>query len=146
MSGRYRTVALQAIGVAILAAFVFVAFLRPSEPGELSGIDVPNGGDDGPSVVNPDDGNDKKKKGGNRDKGDGKAKKSQNRPKVDDRTNGPRGNDSQQPGGGGVPQAGGVQIPPSGEGGPGDDQYTDLVSALMKQVGEPTLWREINDP
>ncbi|CAN5422256.1 hypothetical protein BH10ACT11_BH10ACT11_16310 [soil metagenome] len=42
MSGRYRIIALQAVGVAVLAAIVYLAFLRPSEPNPLSGITGPD--------------------------------------------------------------------------------------------------------
>jgi hypothetical protein len=41
MSGRYRTLALQAVGVAVLAAIVYLAFLRPSDPDPLMGITGP---------------------------------------------------------------------------------------------------------
>ncbi len=30
--------------------------------------------------------------------------------------------------------------------GPDDDQYTDPVTVLMKQVGEPGVFKEIDDP
>ena len=63
MSGRYRTVALQAVGVAVLAAFIFVAFLRPSEPGDLSGIDAPGSGDSPTVATPPDDDKDKRASG-----------------------------------------------------------------------------------
>lgn len=141
MSGRYRTVALQAVGVAVLAAFVFVAFLRPTEPGDLSGIDAP-GGDDGPTVVKtpPDD-----KKGG-KNKGDKKDGNSQSRSKRNDRSNGPRSNGNGKRGGGPSKAPDDDVTPPDDSGGPDDDQYTDLVSLLMKSVGAPELYKEIDDP
>ena len=36
--------------------------------------------------------------------------------------------------------------PSDGDSGPGDDQYTDLVSVLMEEVGEPDLFKEIDEP
>src|SRR5690349_12616488 len=122
MSGRYRTVALQAIGVAVLAAVVFVAFLRPSEPGDLSGIDAP-GGDSEPEVtINPPD--DGKKKGGDKRNGD-KGQNRQNR--GNDRQNGGGGNANGRRGGGGPNENGNGDAgdtPPGGGDSPPDDQYT----------------------
>jgi hypothetical protein len=139
VSGRYRTVALQAVGVAILAAFVFVAFLRPSEPDDLSGIEAPGGGN-GQTVVPPPDHEKKKggKKGGN----------GHHKPNRGDRSNGTRANSNDRPGSGGgsPPDDTGTGTPPDGDGGPDDDQYTDLVSILMKQVGQPDMFKEINVP
>lgn len=43
MSGSLRSVAAQAIGVAILVAIVYLAFLRPDSPTELSGIHARDG-------------------------------------------------------------------------------------------------------
>ncbi len=148
MSGRYRTVALQAVGVAVLAAFVFVAFLRPSEPDDLAGIEAPGGGD-GPSVVNPEPDDEKKKKGGK------KNGKNQNRPTGGRRNDGPRagGNGGPVTSGPNAPDwvgtdtpPGGTDTPPGGGDAPPDDQYSDLVSLLMKQVGQPALFKEIDDP
>lgn len=51
MKARYRTIALQAVGVAVLAAIVFLAFLRPSDPSELTGIEAGEG--PAPVVVDP---------------------------------------------------------------------------------------------
>ena len=141
MSGRYRTVALQAVGVAVIAAFVFVAFLRPSEPDDLAGIEAPGGGD-GPSVVNPEP-DDEKKKGGRKDA------KHQNGPNGHGRNDGPRAGGNGRPGSNAptAPDDVGTDIPPDGGGdGPPDDQYTDLVSLLMKQVGQPGLFKEIDGP
>ena len=140
MSGRYRTVALQAVGVAVIAAFVFVAFLRPSEPEDLAGIEAPGGGD-GPSVVNPEPDDEKKK-------GEKKNGKHQNGPKGDGRNDGPRAGGSARPGTSAPTAPGdvGTDIPPGGGDGPPDDQYTDLVSLLMKQVGQPGLFKEIDGP
>ena len=79
MSGRYRTIALQAVGVAVLAAFVFIAFLRPSDPGDLAGIDAPGGGDEQTVVPSPADGKEKGKNDGS----------DQNGPGGNDRSDGP---------------------------------------------------------
>ena len=138
MSGRYRTVGLQAVGVAVLAAFVFIAFLRPSEPNELSRIDAPSGGDDSSIVANPPDDDDDKK-------GDKKNSKSQNQANANNgRSNGPGANGNDR---GIVPaRSDDVVDPPDGDDGPDDYQYTDLVSLLMKRVGEPKLFREIDQP
>jgi hypothetical protein len=153
MSGRFRTVVIQALGVAIIAAVVFVLFLRPTEPGELSGIDVPNGGDDGPRVVKP---GPPGKHGNRRDEGD----KSNGTKGGNVRHNGPSAGPADGPGsnddllnattigrGGLVFTPPDLEFtPPDDDGGPDDDQYTDLVSTLMKDVGEPTPFREINQP
>jgi hypothetical protein len=137
MSGRYRTVALQVVGVAVLAAFVYAAFLRPSDPGELSGIDAPGRGD-GPTVVSPQD--DDKDKSGKRTRGD------HGRRNGEGHMNGAHSHGDGSGGGqpSGSVDAGDAAVPP--DAGPGDDQYTDLVSILMKQVGEPGLVKEIDAP
>ncbi len=137
MSGRYRTIALQAVGVAVLAAFVFVAFLRPSDPGELAGIDAPGGGDEQTVVPPPDDGKEKGKKGGS----------DQNGPGGNDRSDGPGAIGIDRGGGSGlVGPADDGTVPSGDDVGPGDDQYDDLVSTLMKQVGQPELFEEIDEP
>ena len=40
MTARIFAIALQALGVAALAALVYIAFLQPSDPNPLSGIEV----------------------------------------------------------------------------------------------------------
>ena len=137
MSGRYRTVALQAVGVAVVAGVIFIAFLRPSEPGELSGIDAPGGGDE-PTAVNPPD-DDKAKKNGKRQGED------QNRPGGGDPPNARRANGN-GPSGAADSPLDDTLAPSDGDSGPDDDQYTDLVSALMEEVGEPDLFKEIDEP
>ena len=133
MSGRYRTVALQAVGVAVLAGFIFIAFLRPSEPGELSGIDAPGGGGES-TAVNPDDVKGKK---------DGKLKgEEQNRRAGGDPANGPQANGAGA--GSGADGPSDTLAPP--DGGPDEDQYSDPVSVLMEEVGEPELFKEIDVP
>ncbi|MDX6585707.1 MAG: hypothetical protein QOI31_180 [Solirubrobacterales bacterium] len=135
MSGRYRTVALQAVGVAVLAAFVFIAFLRPSEPGDLAGIDAPGGGDSPAAVTPPDD---------DKEKGGKKGGKDKNGPNGNERSNGNDRRDGNGPPNG--PDDDETDTPPDGDDGPDDDQYTDLVSVLMKQVGQPELFKEIDVP
>jgi hypothetical protein len=139
MSGRYRTVALQAVGVAVLAAFVFVAFLRPSEPSDLSGIEAP-GADDGPAVVkaDPDDGDKNGHKGAHKN-GDAQG------PGGNRGQDGPRADGNEGRGGPGGPGDGGTVTPPDGDG-PDDDQYTDVATVLMQKVGIPNIFREIDDP
>jgi len=66
MTGRYRTLALQAVGVAAIAAIIFFTFLRPDTPGDLSGIEAP-GSSGGPIVVNPDPNDDQNKNDGDND-------------------------------------------------------------------------------
>jgi hypothetical protein len=132
MSGRYRTVAFQAVGVAVLAAFVFVAFLRPTDPGKLSGIEAPGGGD-GPTVVAPPD--------------DDKDKKVRRDHKGAEHGNGESPHDGTRSGSTSAAEAGGPDNPESSSPpatGPDDDQYTDPVTVLMKQVGKPGLFREID--
>jgi hypothetical protein len=42
MSGRYRGIALQAVGVAVLASIIYLAFLRPNDPDPVTGIQGPD--------------------------------------------------------------------------------------------------------
>jgi hypothetical protein len=140
MSGRYRTVALQAIGVVILAAVVYLAFLRDSGPGDLSRIDARGG--DPPTASRgggPDEGHDGKE---DRDLGpDGK-----------DRRPDRAGRDSRLPGAGGAgglgeafanPPVSGTG-PPGPQGTPPDNQYESLATILMEEVGQPALFRAID--
>lgn len=135
--------------MAVIAAFIFLAFLRPDQPGDLSGIEAP-GSSGGPIVVNPDPNNDQSK---NKKDGDNEP------PERDPR--GVRG--GPQPSGG-LDELGdlgegdfGSGVVPGGEtppatggatGGDGEDppdsQYEDLVSRLMEQVGRPSLFRDID--
>lgn len=132
MSGRYRTVALQAVGVAVIAAIVFIAFLRPDEPGDLSGIDAP-GGEEQPIVNSPPD--DKSKKPGDRSNGNNRRGNGQGQ------SQGSARGDGEQTGNGGDAtsddDAFGGDTPP-------DDQYDDLVTRLLMQVGEPAIIRQID--
>lgn len=141
MSGRYRAVALQAIGVAVLAAVIFVAFLRPSDPGDLSGIDAPAGNEE-PEIVIQDPQDDPKRSDGRK-----RGNKANNGRDRSRQRGGSRARGGQSSGSLG-PLA--VFLPPdtdgSGGDGPGDEQYTDLVSRLMEQVGAPNLFREIDNP
>jgi len=129
VSGQYRTVALQALGVAVIAAIVFVAFLRPDEPGDLSGIDAP-GGEEQPNVeVTPPD--DSRKKRGNRSNGD-------RRGNGQGQSQSSRGNNGRSGNGGSSDddQTFDEDTPP-------DDQYGDLVTRLLIEVGEPSLVKQI---
>lgn len=138
MTGSYRTVALQAVGVAVIAGFIFIAFLRPSEPEELAGVDAPGG--DGPSVVSPPAIKKGHHKGEKRD-GDEDLPRESRSSLAAAAGSGAGGIGASDAAGGD-----GILTPPGGDNGPGDDQYTDLVSLLMKQVGKPELYKEIDDP
>jgi len=128
MSRRYRAVALQAVAVLILAAVIFAAFLRPTEPGPLSGIDAP-GGRDGPTVAKPGRSDDEMKATKNADPG-----LNRDTPRAED----------EEPFGGTFPAGPGDDgfTSPGGDGGPTDDQYIDAATLLLKRVARPTL-REI---
>lgn len=135
VSGRHRTIALQAVGVAVLAAIVFMAFLRPSEPGDLSGIEAEG---NGPTVLDPapPEGKEEKKRGG----------MSQGVSEPDRNGFGPSALDSsvgsESSSEGGI--VGGDTASLDGGGNtPGGDQYDDTVARLMDQVGRPALYREI---
>lgn len=123
MSQRYRTVALQAVAVLILAALVFVVFLRPTDLGPLSGIDAP-GGRDGPIVATGrDDGKKAEKKGNNPDP-------SRNTPRAEEGQ--PRGTPPAGPGGTDF-------ISSDDDGGPTDHQYINAAALLMERVEPPPL-------
>lgn len=138
-AGKYRTVAFQAIGVAVIAAFIFLTFLRADEPGVLSKIDAP-GSSGGPIVVNPDapgkkgSGND-----GDQDPGEG-APREGSAPSggLDDL--GDIGDSGTQiPEGDAPPTTGGNEgVDPPGA------QYDDLVTRLMEDVGGASLYRKID--
>ncbi len=144
---RTKTIAFQAIGVALIGAFVFIAFLRPSEPEDLSRIDAPA---DGRVDKEPDP----------RGNGDAKKKTTDGRKKMKQagpggRSSGGRGallaalaevGSASAPG---ANDAGSVTSPEGGgpEGGgedPPDSQYRDLVSTLMEEVGQPALFRGVD--
>ncbi|HYH61512.1 MAG TPA: hypothetical protein VD766_06565 [Solirubrobacterales bacterium] len=130
MSGRYRTVALQAVGVAAIAAIIFIAFLRPDEPGDLSGIDAP-GGEEQPVVSSPPD--DKPKKSGKRgnERGANDKGPSQGSAGGNGERNGPGGTGTSD-----EDDTFDGDTPP-------DDQYDDLVTRLLSRVGEPAILREM---
>ena len=126
MSGRYRTFVLQAVGVAVVIGIVFFAFLRPSDVGELDGIDAPGGA--GPPVATPGD----ERMGSEDPRRRAKAER-----RAGDRADLADAGvfisiDSATDGG---------QAAPRGGLGPTDDQYTDAATALMERVREPS--REI---
>lgn len=145
MTGRYRTVALQAIGVAAIAAFIFFTFLRPDTPGDLSGIEAP-GSSGGPIVVNPDPNDDQNKNGGDNDPPELGPRGMRGGPQTSGGLDelGDLGDSDSGPG---VVPGGDTPPPPGGDGDgedPPDSQYEDLVSRLMEQVGRPSLFREID--
>ena len=78
-------------------------------------------------------------------KKNGKTKgEDQNRPGGGDPPSGPRANGNGRV----APRTvlDDTLAPPDGDSGPDDDQYTDLVSVLMEEVGEPELFKEIDEP
>ena len=124
--------ALQVIGVAVLGLIVFMAFLRPLEPGDLFGIDA--GGAKEPSlVVDPPPIENKKGRGGDMDESAPQQAQSDDGlgVEVDEDMSTDNGGDITGP-------------PLSGEGDtPSVDQYDDIVMRLMNQVGRPALFREL---
>lgn len=133
MNGNWRTVAFQAIGVAAVAAIIFLAFLRPSEPTDLSGIDA---GDPPRVQIGPPP--------------EGPGGKNGRRPtaKPPGKNGGNNGNStrSRRRGGGGVgggfTLGGAIQLPlpivsfPGSrtDDGPPGSQYGDLVARLLARV------------
>ena len=109
-----RTFAFQLVGVAVVVGIIFFAFLRPTNPGELFGIDAPDG--EQPSFAGPTGGRSEHQKG------------------VEEKFTRAAGDDgrhqSRARGYDGVP---GSQPDPGAQ--PSDDQYTDLATALMARVG-----------
>ena len=134
MSGQRRSIVLQAIGVAVIAAIIFTVFLRPDEPDGLSGIEAEGGEEQ--SVADPKPDKEPKKKGPKNSDGNDQGRSGPNEPRRpglgDVRGAGIDGADDDIPLGEGDDDA-----PPA-------DQYDDLVTRLMKQVGEPRLYREID--
>ena len=133
LSARSRTIAFQAVGVAVIAAIIWLAFLRPADPGDLSGIDAEGSP---PVAIAP-----KPEKSG-RDE--------PRRPVSVDRPG--RGRDDAAPGDAlrGLPASGpgtgaGPLPPPLDDEltTPSTDQYDDLVAQLMRRVGNPALFREL---
>jgi hypothetical protein len=117
MNGPNRTFVLQAVGVAVIVGVIFFAFLRPSDVGDLSGIDA--SGDDGATAGVPGEGLHRGNHGRNRPRNDDRAS---NRPR--------RGVTSGSVG------SGGLALPPAGDD-PAGDQYTSTVAALMTRVMAP---------
>lgn len=111
MSGRYRAVALQAVGVAVLAAIVYLAFLRPGEPGPLSGITGPDAGQQAsqePHSGRKTNGKTKSKGGSNENR----------RPRKQNSGGGASANDSSSPGSGEPGSTAGPSLPPGVAGPP----------------------------
>jgi hypothetical protein len=142
MSARFRTIAFQAIGVAVIAAIVYAAFLRPTDPGELSGIDAEGPGSVAASPETP--GGDGKKKAPKGKGNDPKTKSTAMPPGL-----GGAGDDGQAgaplgaagPAGTGIPPVGGDTFPGDDAESPPVDQYDDLVARLMQRVGNPSLFK-----
>ena len=122
MSGLNRTFVLQAVGVAVIVGVLFFAVLRPTELGELAGIDAPGRGD-GPTFVIP--GNDRKPGNGS----DNASNASRNRNAAERQS----ASTASSAGASVLSPAGGSVLSPAGDG-PADDQYTDAATALMDQI------------
>jgi len=117
MSSQRRTFVLQAVSVAVVVGVIFFAFLRPSELGELSGIEAPGG--DGPTFVLPGDAE--------------KRKNSQEGPKSDAR----KADRRDSAGSGFVaslsgPDDGSELVPTGND--PTGDQYTSTAAALLDRI------------
>ncbi|MDQ2675622.1 MAG: hypothetical protein M3Y34_02345, partial [Actinomycetota bacterium] len=116
-SGPRRTFVLQAVAVALAVAIVYFAFLRPSDPDELAGIQAPGG--DAPGLRAPDGEKDGKK----RDRAQGRSEAGERSQQV--RTGGRTDIASARGGGRGLL---------INAGGPAGDQYTATATALMQRV------------
>jgi hypothetical protein len=114
-----RTFVLQVVAVAVLIGIVYLAFLRPTDDGELAGIEAPGG--DGPALVAP-----------------GPEHKKAKDPSDARDSRGANARDSSRAGAArsGLGPASGSELPPVG--GPADDQYTDTATALMEQIKAPS--------
>jgi hypothetical protein len=121
MSGQNRTFVLQVVGVATLVAVIFFAFLRPSDPGDLAGIDAPGGETPQFGVPGLD-------RDGDRRNGPAVALRGEDRGRSD----GTRSIGTRAVAIGAGPN-GGPGPPPTGDGPPGD-QYTSTAVALMERV------------
>jgi hypothetical protein len=130
-----RTFVLQAVGVAVVVSVIFFAFLRPTDVGELSGIEAP--GDDGPTAGIPGEGPAR----GNDARGTRRSD-----PRDSNRRRTASTSASAASGGSAVPPAsGGSAVPPASSGSavppasddPADDQYASTVAALMNRVTAP---------
>jgi len=133
MSGQRRSIVLQAIGVAVIAAIIFTVFLRPDEPDGLSGIEAEGGEEQ--SVADPKPDKEPKKKEPKDPDGNDQGRSGPNepgRPGLGDVRGGANGGAGED-----MPLEGGDDTPPV-------DQYDDLVTRLMEQVGAPSLFREID--
>jgi hypothetical protein len=117
MSSPNRTFVLQAVGVAVVIGVIFFAFLRPTDVGELSGIDAP--GDDGPTFGIPGDGRER-------------GKDARGEPRSDDRAS----NRTRSALTSASASGGGPAVPPAGDD-PAGDQYTSTATALMSRVRAP---------
>ena len=116
MSGQNRTFVLQVVGVALLVGIIFFAFLRPSDPGELAGIDAPEGDAPAFGLPGPD------RDGEGRDGSQG-----------DSRSAGRGRGDGERTLTSSAASSGGLATPALGDA-PADDQYTSAATSLMERV------------
>ena len=117
MTNTNRTFVLQALGVAVVIGVIFVAFLRPTDVGDLSRIDAP--GDGGTTAGIPGEG---------RERGNG----ARSEPRRDDRaSNRPHPSLTSASAANGDPA-----VPPAGDD-PAGDQYTSTATALTNRVRAP---------
>ena len=121
--------------MAVIAVIIWVAFLRPADPGDLSGIEAegspPVAIDPGPGASNRDSGRAMPSGPGG--------------PKAEGVTPGEGQLDLPAPGPGGGER--GERGPASSSDDalttPSDDQYDDLVARLMKRVGSPAAFNDL---
>lgn len=117
MSGQNRTFVLQVAGVATLVAVIFFAFLRPSDPGELSGIDAPGGNPPAFELPGVNGGN-----GPGRARADGESRRA-----IREGAGGRHAFASS------AGWSAGLGVPPFGDS-PSGEQYTSTAVALMERV------------
>ncbi len=121
MSGRFRILALQALGVAVLAAVIYVVLLRPSEPGDLTGITT-HGGQN--STQTPGGPNPPGNGGGGNGSGPGVA------------GNASQGGGSSNPGSSFGPGRVPGSPPAGGEDGPAGSQYVNAVARVLGGIAD----------
>ena len=119
MSSQTRTFALQAAAVAVVVGIIFFAFLRPSDVGELSGIQAPNGEE---PFATPNNGH-QGKQGSKRGRADSGRQRAQGATMLVRTGFGP---------------GGGSTGPFVGEA-PADAQYAGTAAALAAQVEGPPV-------
>lgn len=139
MSGQFKTVALQTVGVAVIAAIVFVVFIRSDEPRGLSGIEA--GGRQDRSAADPKSTADPRNERGNRPGADNSRPGGPTQPERMRRTD-DRPSFEVDPGSEGVDEP----DPGPSKSSPPIDQYDDFVGRLMEQVGLPALYERLDPP